>query len=324
VARPGAEPSLQELAARLFGVPPRPVQVEFGALSHAGKVRASNEDHFMVVRRRRSREVLLTNLPEGVLSPSDESAYSMVVADGVGGAAFGDMASLLALQTAWNLTSSAVKWPFQWSEGEADELTQTLQLYGQLIHRALVERSHADARYAGMATTITGVVTIGAEAFIAHVGDSRAYLARAGRLERLTRDHTMAQRLVDSGDLPSVGDAPGFMRSLLVNCLGGRRRDEVEVDVRRVHLADGDRLLLCTDGLTDMVGEADIARALDAHPEPAAACRTLVDLALAGGGRDNVTVVLARFTIPPTAGEGRPPDGQGSSTRISEPSSTTG
>jgi protein phosphatase len=170
------------------------------------------------------------------------------------------------------------------------------------MHRTLREHAQTDPRYAGMATTITGAVTIGDEAFIAHVGDSRAYLARGGRLERLTRDHTMAQALVDSGDLPSLGEAPGFMRRLLVNCLGGRSRDDVEVDVRRVHLTDGDRLLLCTDGLTDMVGEADIARALVAHPEPQEACRALVDLALEGGGRDNVTVVLARFAIPPAPG----------------------
>jgi PPM family protein phosphatase len=303
----GTEPTLQALSARLFGVPPRPVRVEFGALSHPGKVRETNEDHYVVVRRRRSREVLLTNLPEGVLSPSDEAGYSMAVADGVGGAAFGEMASTLALQAAWDLSASAVKWPFQWTEGEAEELTQTLQLYGHLMHRRLVERGQVDPRYAGMATTITGAITIGAEAFIAHVGDSRAYLVRDGVLDRLTRDHTMAQRLVDAGDLPSVSEAPGFMRRLLVNCLGGRRKDDVEVDVRRVHLADGDRLLFCTDGLTDMVREADIARALVAHPRPEDACRTLVDLALDGGGRDNVTVVLARFTIPPTAGEGPAP-----------------
>lgn len=298
------EPTLQELSARLFGVAPRPVRVEFGALSHPGKVRENNEDHFVVVRRRRSRDALLTSLPEGVLAPSEEVGYSMAVADGVGGAAFGEMASMLALQAAWDLTSSAVKWPFQWTEGEAEELTQTLQLYGQLMHRTLLERSQADPRYAGMATTITGAITIGDEAFIAHVGDSRAYLARGGALERLTRDHTMAQRLVDAGDLPSVGEAPGFMRRLLVNSLGGRSRDGVEVEVHRVHLADGDCLLLCTDGLSDMVSEANIARALAAHPEPQEACRTLVDLALEGGGRDNVTVVLARFTIPPPAAGG--------------------
>jgi protein phosphatase len=302
VAETGTEPTLQELAARIFGVAPRPVRVEFGALSHRGKVRENNEDHYVVVRRRRSRDVVLTSLPAGVLAPSDESGYAMAVADGVGGAAFGEMASLLALRAAWDLTASAVKWPFQWTEGEAEELTQTLQLYGQLMHRTLREHAQADPRYAGMATTITGAVTIGDEAFIAHVGDSRAYLVRGGRLERLTRDHTMAQALVDSGDLPSLGEAPGFMRRLLVNCLGGRSRDDVEVDVRRVHLTDGDRLLLCTDGLTDMVGEADIARALVAHPEPQEACRALVDLALEGGGRDNVTVVLARFAIPPAPG----------------------
>ena len=154
-----------------------------------------------------------------------------------------------------------------------------------------------------MGTTMTASVTFGLDAIVAHVGDSRAYLLRDGMLERLTRDHTMAQQMVDTGVIPSVSHASRLMQHMLVNCLGGNR-DEVEVDVSRVQLDDGDRLLLCTDGLTDMVSETEITQILNSRPAPQDACHALVDLALDHGGKDNVTVVLARFMIGSEGGAG--------------------
>jgi protein phosphatase len=292
---------VDELSARLFGPRSPEVHVEFGALSHSGKVRLNNEDHFSVVRRRRSREVLLTNLPEHVVPKSlHDDVYAMAVADGIGGAAFGELASMLALQAGWDLTTHAFKWHFQVTETEADELKELLKVYGQLIHGKLQDEAAHDPRLAGMGTTITGALSIGTEAFIAHVGDSRAYLFRDGKLQQLTRDHTLAQQLADAGVIPSVSAASRRMQNMLVNCLGGSR-SEVDVDVQQVQLADGDRLLLCTDGLSDMVDDALIAQTLTQHADPQSACRMLVDLALDHGGRDNVTVVLARYESPPAA-----------------------
>jgi len=291
--------SIDELAARFFGPSAPAVRAEFGAISHPGKVRTSNEDHFAVVRRRRSRDVVLTNLPDGFLPPSEDIGYGMAVADGVGGAVFGELASMIALRTAWDLTSSAFKWPFKMSEQEAKEMEVVLQLYGQLIHRKLVDRGEVDPRTRGMGTTITGAMTVGAEAFIAHVGDSRAYLFRGGELQRLTRDHTLAQQLVDAGAISSLAEASRVMRNTLVNCLGGHHREQIEVDVHRVELADGDSLLLCTDGLTDMVPEDEIGAILTRPADPPTTCRALVQKALDHGGRDNVTVVLARFAMNP-------------------------
>jgi protein phosphatase len=287
-----------DLAAKFFGPSSPAVRVHFGALSHPGKVRLNNEDHFSVVRRRRSREVLLTNLPEDVVPKSlHDDVYAMAVADGIGGAAFGEMASMLALQAGWDLTTHAFKWHFQVNEAEAEELKELLKVYGQLIHHKLQDEATDDPRLAGMGTTITGALSIGTEAFIAHVGDSRAYLFRDGALQQLTRDHTLAQQLADAGAIPSVSAAPRRMQNMLVNCLGGSR-SEVEVDVYQVQLADGDRLLLCTDGLTDMVDDAEIALTLQQRADPQVACQTLIEQALNQGGRDNVTVVLARYGMP--------------------------
>jgi protein phosphatase len=288
--------SLEARAARYFGPTAVPVHVEVGALSHAGKVRANNEDHFVVVRRRRSRDVLATNLPATLLRPVHDDAYALAVADGVGGAVFGEVASMLALQAGWELTAGAFKWHFKITESEAVELLEMLRVYGQLIHRRLQEASQADPRLRGMGTTITAAISIGLDAFLAHVGDSRAYLFRNGALELLTRDHTAAQQLVDAGAIGSVLEASRFLRHMLVNSLGGQR-PEVEVDTRHVQLADGDALLVCSDGLTDMVPEAEIAEILRRGAEPQTAAQSLVQAALEQGGRDNVTVVLAKYSV---------------------------
>jgi serine/threonine protein phosphatase PrpC len=296
----GWTPNPEELAAKYFGPPAAPVCVDFGALSHPGKVRANNEDHYAVVRRRRSRDVLLTNLAAGSLPPSlQEDTYTLIVADGMGGHACGEVASMMALHIAWGLTDSAFKWHFKLTQEEAAELTEMVRVYGQVIHRKLQELGRADPRLAGMGTTLTAVLTAGLDALVAHVGDSRAYLFRAGVLQQLTRDHTLAQQLVDRGVLPSVASATGFMRRVLTNCLGGTS-PEVRVETYPLRLADGDRLLLCTDGLTDMLSAEEIRGILAQHPDPQQACGALVDRALEHGGKDNVTVVLARYVTSTT------------------------
>jgi protein phosphatase len=291
-----APDSLEAMAAKFFGPPAVPARVTLGAMSHPGKVRRSNEDHYLVVRRRRSREVLLTNLPEGLLAPSHDDAYVMAVADGVGGAAFGEIASMLALRTGWILTGRALKWHFSLTEREADELAEMAKVYGRLIHRALRARAEAEPELRGMGTTVTAALTVGLEAVVCHVGDSRAYRLHGGSLERLTHDHTLGRQLVEQGAVSSIEDVAPHLRNVLVNCLGGRGQD-VQVDTHRVELADGDRLLLCTDGLTDLVDEAAIARTLTAHDSPQDVCQALVELALDRGGKDNVTVVVARYQV---------------------------
>jgi serine/threonine protein phosphatase PrpC len=143
-------------------------------------------------------------------------------------------------------------------------------------------------------------ISLGADLVIGHIGDSRAYLLRGARLHRLTRDHTMAQALVDAGIANPQDAATKAMRHVLTAALGstGERSDP---EVQRLHLSDGDQLLLCTDGLTDMVEDKEIVSSLRDATSAEAACGVLVDRALAGGGRDNVTVVLARYQFPTTA-----------------------
>jgi protein phosphatase len=168
-----------------------------------------------------------------------------------------------------------------------------LELTFQRMNQDLREQGEADPACAGMGTTLTGAYTVGPEAFIGHVGDSRAYLYRGGVLTQLTHDHTLAQEFLDAG-LPVLSRS---WHHALTNCLGGGANREMWLEFHHLRLADGDRLVLCSDGLTDMVPDEEIARHLgrDAHPQETAGA--LVEAALQNGGKDNVTVVLAHYRM---------------------------
>jgi protein phosphatase len=268
------------------------VDVRFGAQSHTGRVRTKNEDHYLVVQRRRTRSVLATNLPKGFLPPADDTAYVYGVADGIGGASFGELASALVLRSGWDQSPGTIKWTWIINDHEIEELKERVDLIFHRMQQALVERGQNDPRYATMGTTLTAAYTVGPEAFIGHVGDSRAYLYHAGQLTRVTRDHTLAQDCLDAG-LP-VPSRSWFHR--LTNSLGADDAP-LSVEFRHLHLADGDQLLLCTDGLTDMVSDEEIAQRLGRDADPRDTASALIDRALECGGKDNVTVILARYAM---------------------------
>ena len=145
-----------------------------------------------------------------------------------------------------------------------------------------------------MATTLTVAYSIGADLFVAHVGDSRCYLLRAGKLRQLTRDHRILQDLVSRGLLTPEQAQRHPLRNALTDAIGGTAPG-IRADLGHVALELGDALLLCTDGLTEMISDARIRTVLQSSGDPEAACRRLVDLANDAGGLDNVTAVVARF-----------------------------
>jgi protein phosphatase len=152
---------------------------------------------------------------------------------------------------------------------------------------------------------LTLAYSVGIHLFIIHVGDSRAYLFRNGQLQQLTRDHTVAQALADAGEIKQQDVRKHMRRNTLTNYLGGHS-GKVKADVRWLRLEHGDRVLLCSDGLSDMVEDAGIAACLVESPEPDIAAIALTQMALRNGGRDNITVVVAQYSIP-GPGEARPP-----------------
>jgi protein phosphatase len=278
--------------------PSASVRAEVGALSHAGKVRSSNEDHFLVFQVRRAHEVLLTNVPhEQLPDPAGEVGQAIIVADGMGGMAAGEVASRMAITTSLKMINRSEKWGFKINHKEARDLFDRVTGYFQEIDKSLTERSETDSRYYGMGTTMTVAYSVGVDLFIIHVGDSRAYLYRGGELRQLTKDHTIAQAMADAGYIAPEEVRRHKRRNVLTKYLGGHH-GKIKADVRWLRLAHSDRLLVCTDGLTEMVPDDVIAGVLNQHEAPAYAAKALVDEALKRGGSDNVTVVVARYEVP--------------------------
>jgi protein phosphatase len=274
------------------------VRLDCAALSDRGRVRPKNEDHYLVTCYARSMRPLLTNLPDGLIPGRfEEAGYLMMVADGMGGMAAGEFASSLAIAVTVNLSLENPTWILRITAPRARELMERVRQRFHTINEVLTQRARSDATLTGMGTTLTAAISVGADLFLFHVGDSRVYLFRQGTLLRLTRDHTLAQAMADAGHIRSEEIPTHRYRHILTKFIGGQG-SQVEAEVQHHSLADGDRLLLCTDGLTEMVTDAQITAVLRGVEGSEAACQALVGLALDGGGKDNVTVVLARYTIP--------------------------
>jgi protein phosphatase len=275
------------------------VHLDVAALSDKGKVRSQNEDHYYVARGGRHVTTLVTNVPPtDVPSQFEETAYLLVVADGMGGHAGGEVASRLAISTLINVILHAPEWIMRLEDDDAaEELMKRAVARYHVVHQVLRERARLDPELKGMGTTMTAAYTLGRDLFIAQVGDSRAYRFRDGTLQRLTVDQTHAQMLANEGLIRQQDVARHRLRHVLTSALGCSQ-SQVRVEIERATLAHGDRLLLCSDGLTDMVEDAEIAELLRREARSEEACRLLVDRALANGGKDNVTVVLARYSMP--------------------------
>jgi protein phosphatase len=239
--------------------------------------------------------MVMTNLPEGQLpSRLEEVGYGLLVADGIGGAVAGEVASRMAVSTLVHLVVNTPDWIMRPGEHESARLMERMADRYRSVDAALKEEARADPNLAGMGTTMTVVTSLGDELFLCHVGDSRAYLCRGDQLHRLTRDHTSAQAMADAGLITQEEVGTHRMRHVLTRALGGGA-EHAEADIERIGLTDGDRILLCTDGLTEMVDDAIIAGILRGAGTSQEACQALVETALDRGGKDNVTVVLARY-----------------------------
>ncbi len=268
------------------------LRVEVGALSHAGKVRERNEDHHLALRLYRSRETLMTNLPEGdLLARSDQAAYVLVVADGIGGRSGGEHASRRAIGALIEIATRVPDWILRIDDAMAGELMQRAEAYFGQVDAILEAEAAADPALSGMGTTMTMVYLLDRDLLVAHVGDSRAYRYRDGTLSRLTQDQTMAQALADAGVIAAEEVKSHRQRHILTGALGAKS-GAPRVELGRHDLRDGDRVLVASDGLTELVPDEAIATILSRESDPSAACAALVAAALDEGGTDNVTVVV--------------------------------
>jgi serine/threonine protein phosphatase PrpC len=251
------------------------VRIDSGGLTDVGRVRTNNEDCFRIVTA--------LNL--------------FVLSDGMGGEAHGEIASALAVETVVQHCQDAEANPAArvlgqtqpgWS-AKTKRLLTALHLANKSIFKSAEE--HPDQH--GMGATLTAAWIDGAKLSIAHVGDSRAYLLRGGTLLQLTRDHSLVAEQVRRGMLTVAEAEESDMQSVLLRALGAQ--PEIEVDAEEHLLFPRDVLVLCSDGLTRMVPEPEIAGVLQAETNPTRAAEELVSLANERGGPDNITVLIARL-----------------------------
>jgi len=277
------------------------VRMEFGAATHAGKVRSNNEDQFLVARLAKSMQVCKTSLPDtGKIYFSEEEGYLMVVADGMGGAAAGEKASALAVLSVEDFVLNTLKWFLHLGGKDEHVLFNELREGLSRADRAVIDRAAADRALRGMGTTLTMAYSVDSDLFLVHAGDSRAYLFRDGGLNQLTEDHTMVQMLVRKGTIAPEQARRHNLRNVVTNIIGGPQ-EGVHAEIHKLRVADGDILLLCSDGLTEPVRDEEIAAVLARDLSQDDACAQLMELALERGGPDNITIILARFGLDPDA-----------------------
>ena len=271
-------------------------RVESYGVSHVGHVRPVNEDHFVVASLQRSVQLRQTNLEDH--RPLDRlcgpMAYLYAVADGVGGASGGRQASGLAVESIVEYLSETVGSYHAVAPGREHDFLDPLRQAVQRAHDRLLDAFRSGERE-GPATTLTLALLVWPRAFLVHVGDSRAYHYRAGALRRLTRDQTMGAFLVAQRAVSEQQAERSGLNDVLASALGAA---DMTPAVEVLDVEPGDVLLLCTDGLTKHLSEAQIAAVLAAPADAREWCRELVERALADGGRDNVTVVVVHTLAP--------------------------
>jgi serine/threonine protein phosphatase PrpC len=272
------------------------VEIDSFGMSDRGRVRPDNQDHFYIGKLGRFSQTLATSLPAGELpSRLEEAGHVAVVADGMGGHAGGEVASRTAIIVFFHLLFDTPDWVLRVDDESATKILDRVTDRYRSLDSLLDERARVDPNLRGMGTTMTLTYSLGFDLFLAHAGDSRAYLCRDGSLRQLTRDHTRVQELVDAGMMTREEAATHRLRNVLTNVIGGGV-PLTDVDVHRVPLASKDIVLLCSDGLYDVVKDDELASILAAAATAQVACRTLIDLALERGAPDNVTVIVSRYS----------------------------
>ncbi|MEJ7590028.1 MAG: PP2C family serine/threonine-protein phosphatase [Planctomycetaceae bacterium] len=271
-----------------------PLAVRSFGLTDTGRVRAVNQDQFLVAVLLKALQVEQTSLPQRRIQHSPDKSYLFVVADGMGGHAGGEQASAMAIDSVETFILGTFKWFAEFKEPEQDRVLTDFQMaLAEANARVLAEaRDWPELR--GMGTTLTLAYSLNDVLFVAHVGDTRCYLCRQGILYRLTHDHTLVEEMVRNGTVAIEDAAKHRLRHVITNAVGGTSAN-LKVEVHKLPLEAGDRVLLCSDGLTGMLTDDEINQTLLDADEPAEACRQLVLRANEAGGRDNITAVVADF-----------------------------
>ena len=266
-------------------------EIDVCGLTHAGLVRPTNADHFLVASFHRTLRVHASSLGDAIgPQETQQRGLLLLVADGVGGAAGAGEGAARALNTVAQHLLHETEICSQLVAERQQEAVEYLRESVIKAHQTLIQASEADERE-HRATTLTMYAAFWPFAFVLHVGDSRLYRYRDGVLERLTTDQTVAQMMVDAGAMSAAAAERSHLKHVLWSAVGST---EVVPEIVVTDCTRRGVVLLCTDGLTKHVSDAEIASHMSRHTSTENTCKALLDLALSRGGSDNVTIVMGR------------------------------
>ena len=278
---------------------PRDDEIDVYGLTHAGKVRKTNEDHFLVGALKKHLDIKATSLPStNQLAGGDERiAFLAMIADGVGGRMAGEEASRMTLEEVTQYVTQSTNAYYQ-GDPLAEGFIDRLQEAALRSHEHIRERAKSDEELRGMATTLTVFLGVWPWVYLLQVGDSRYYLYDDGVLTQVSRDQTMAQELVDQGVMTRSVALASRWANVLSSSIGGEQTAPV---VTRIPNEWDVIHLLCSDGLTKHVSDERIAEHLSQMTSAKQTCEALLQDALAGGGTDNITIIVGRSVMKETA-----------------------
>ena len=259
-------------------------------ITNVGLIRHDNQDAFLIANLE-TGEIATMSAPS--LVSVHTAPFILIVADGVGGAASGALASSIATET---ILTELHRWWHKVPKRTPESIEAALKRGIDSANRAIFQKATTSPEHHGMGTTTTLALVLDGEAFIAQVGDSRAYLVRKGSAKQLTKDQSFVQRLIDAGRMTAKEAAQSEHRNIILQALGPE--EKVITDFYRVKLENDDFLILCSDGLSNQVSDDEIGRLAKGSGQPEHVCEALIEEAMHTGAPDNVTVVAARLRSP--------------------------
>jgi protein phosphatase len=278
------------------------VAVDVHGITDVGMKRDTNQDQFLISELGKTMMIHQTSLPE----PDHQRLYSsshgklFVVADGMGGQGGGEVASAIAVHAIMNYVLNMSPWFFRLDEGGEDDVREELEAALQKCQQKVQSAAGKHEDISEMGTTLTLAYVVWPRLYVVHAGDSRCYLYRSPKLEQITKDHTIAEKMVDKEMLTQEEAEGSKWSNVLWNAVGGGQ-DEISPEVHKAELETGDTLLLCTDGVTKHLRDEKIVEILTrasagSQANAQAIAQQLVDRTNEEGGADNITAVVARFS----------------------------
>lgn len=269
-----------------------PSEISCAGRTDTGMRRKNNQDQFLIADLHKSMQVQCSSDPQ--LSEQlfgETMGKLLLVADGVGGAQAGEVASQMAMQTMAQFLLNSMHWLFNPKQPEIEQFMEDLKDGAMRSHETVRKLAKEDGSRTGMGTTLTAAYLMWPMLYVLHVGDSRCYVLRGKSLELLTKDQTLAQHLCDCGHLNGAEFEASPYHHVLLSAIGAKENPKAVVYKTGLHV--GDRVLICSDGVNAHLDDSEIERVLSADQTPNEICQQIIDIANERGGTDNITAVVA-------------------------------